>query len=111
LFTAAQQSAQTGEFQLAAQQLERVLELDAANPEASRLLGYAEFMLGNYAASESANRRALAAAPADAYAKKGLGMALFRLGKREEGLRLVEEAAKTGDPDAQGDLEALYREK
>jgi radical SAM protein with 4Fe4S-binding SPASM domain len=110
LLKAAQQSAKDGEFQLAAQQLERVLELDAATPEAARLQGYAEFMLGNYAASETANRRAIAAAHDDAYAKKGLGVALFRQGKREEGLRLVEEAAKTGDPDAQGDLDALYRE-
>jgi radical SAM protein with 4Fe4S-binding SPASM domain len=110
LLEMAQHEAKTGEYQLCSQQLERLLELDGGNTEAWRLKGFSDFMNGNYGLSEQANRKALEADPGDWYAKKGLGLALFRQGKREEGLRLVEAAAREAPEgtDAAEDLEALH---
>jgi radical SAM protein with 4Fe4S-binding SPASM domain len=113
LLNSARRSVAEQEHQLAAQQLERLLELDRTNAEALRLKGCAEFMNGNYALSENANRRALEIDPKDGYAKKGLGLALFRQGKKAEGIALVEEVVKAAnyqDADAVNDLEALYHE-
>jgi tetratricopeptide (TPR) repeat protein len=110
LFESAQYAAKTREYQFCSQQLERLLELDGGNVEVWRLKGFSDFMNGNYELSEAANRKALEADPADWYAKKGLGLALFRQGKREEGQRLVEAAAKevSEGADAAWDLEALH---
>jgi radical SAM protein with 4Fe4S-binding SPASM domain len=110
LFESAQYAAKTREYQLCSQQLERLLELDGGNIEAWRLKGFSDFMNGNYALSEAANLKALEADPGDWYAKKGLGLALFWQGRREDGLRLVEAAAQEApeDADATQDLEALY---
>jgi radical SAM protein with 4Fe4S-binding SPASM domain len=110
LFESAQYAAKTREYQLCSQQLERLLDLEGSNTEAWRLKGFSDFMNGNYELSEAANRKALEADPADWYAKKGLGLALFWQGRQEEGLRLVEAAAKeaTEDADVMQDLEALY---
>jgi radical SAM protein with 4Fe4S-binding SPASM domain len=110
LFEAAQYAAKTREYQLCSQQLERLLELDGDNVEAWRLKGFSDFMNGNYDLSGAANRKALDVNPADWYAKKGLGLALFWQGKREEGLRLVEAAAKEAPEDAgvMQDLAALH---
>jgi radical SAM protein with 4Fe4S-binding SPASM domain len=113
LLESAQNAAKTREYQLCSQQLERLLELDENNIEGWRLKGFSDFMNGNYDLSEAANRKALAADPADWYAKKGLGLALFWQGKQEEGLRLVETAVKEApdDADAIRDLEALYYQR
>jgi radical SAM protein with 4Fe4S-binding SPASM domain len=110
LLEMARRSAKTGEYQLCSQQLERLLELGGGNTEAWRLKGFSDFMNGNYGLSEAANREALKADPGDWYAKRGLGLALFRQGKQEEGLRLVEVAAgeAPAGTDAARDLEALY---
>jgi radical SAM protein with 4Fe4S-binding SPASM domain len=113
LLRAARKSVREREHQLAAQQLDRLLELDKANVEALRLKGCAEFMNGNYVLSEQANRRTLEIDPKDGYAKKGLGLALFRQGKKAEGIALVEEAVKAAgylDQEAIDDLTVLYQE-
>lgn len=113
LFVLAQQAARGREYQQASQLLERLLELEGSHLEALRLKGFTEFMNGNYDLSEEANRQALAADPEDGYAKKGLGLALFRLGKRDEGIKLVEEVAAAShyqDQDALDDLRSLYHE-
>jgi radical SAM protein with 4Fe4S-binding SPASM domain len=110
LFDLARQTAREQEYQKASQLLDRLLELETGHHEALRLKGFTEFMNGNYALSEGVNRRILSVEPQDAYAKKGLGLALFRQGKRDEGLKLVKEAAIMGDEDALSDLQALYHE-
>jgi radical SAM protein with 4Fe4S-binding SPASM domain len=110
LLESARNAARAREYQLCSQQLERLLELDGGNIEAWRLKGFSDFMNGNYDLSEVANRKVLEADPADWYAKKGLGLVLFRQGRREEGLRLVSAAAEEAyeDADTVRDLEALY---
>jgi Flp pilus assembly protein TadD len=70
------------------QLLERLLTLESEHIEALRLKGFTDFMNGNYALSEAVNRRALDIDLRDSYAKKGMGLALFHQGKRDEGIRL-----------------------
>jgi radical SAM protein with 4Fe4S-binding SPASM domain len=82
LLQMAQVSVQEGEFQRAAQEAARLLEIDNGNVEALRLKGHADFINGNYELSEEAYRAVLAAAPEDGDAKKGLSLALFKQGKR-----------------------------
>jgi Flp pilus assembly protein TadD len=71
-------------------------------------------MNGNYDLCEAANRKALALNAGDSYAKKGLGLALYRQGKHEEGLNLIRQIvldSQYKDQDAVDDLAALYTER
>jgi tetratricopeptide (TPR) repeat protein len=56
------------------------------------LLGFVCFFLGDYAACEQHCRAALARKPDHAYATKGLGLALARQGRVDEGIRKLERA-------------------
>jgi tetratricopeptide (TPR) repeat protein len=52
--------------------------------------GFVCFFLGDYLATESYCRRALALQPDHAYACKGLGLALARQGRVDEGVQSLE---------------------
>jgi len=54
--------------------------------EIKELLGYINFELGNYELCEKINREILDVDPENAYASKGLGLALFKMGQEEGGL-------------------------
>jgi tetratricopeptide (TPR) repeat protein len=56
------------------------------------LAGFVCFFLGDYLATEAHCRRALALKPDHAYACKGLGLALARLGRVDEGVHRLERA-------------------
>lgn len=56
------------------------------------LLGFSCFFLGDYAACEKHCRAALDIKPDHAYATKGLGLALSRLGRVDEGILKLERA-------------------
>lgn len=92
----------------------RILQLENAGSEVYRMLGYAEFMCGNYEASEAANQKALELVPEDAYALKGLALALHRQNKSsEQVLILLEQAVALDqgkDPDLFHDIEIVKRE-
>jgi radical SAM protein with 4Fe4S-binding SPASM domain len=108
----AKEALKENEYQKGAMLLDRFLELGQGTNEVYRLKGLAEFQDGNYGLSEAANRKALELNPADAYAKAGLGKALFRQGHYDEGVKMVEEAAKAGGgQDAANDLAALKHER
>jgi radical SAM protein with 4Fe4S-binding SPASM domain len=103
----AERKLREGAFQEAALLLGRALELSPDHPVALDMLGFAEFMCGNYARSQAANERALELNPQNAYAVKGLGLCLHRRGQGAEGLAYLEKAAQmTGyaDPDILHDL-------
>ena len=81
--------------------------------KALAIKGFAEFMCGNYSLCEAANRKALELYPNDTYALKGLGLALHKLGDSEQGLKLIEEAAKLtnyADADIMHDLNYVRQE-
>lgn len=113
LFSQSMDAIKEGELQFAALLLDRVTQLRPAHSDAWQAKGFAEFMIGNYGLCEEANRKALALEPQSAYARKGLGMAMFKLGKKDEGIALLEQVAlESGyrDADVLNDLMCLYQE-
>ena len=74
---------------------ERIIAGLALAPENLTLLdlgGFVCFFLGDYVATEGYCRRALAVKPDHAYACKGLGLALARQGRVDEGVQSLERA-------------------
>lgn len=74
---------------------ERIIAGLALAPENLTLLdlgGFVCFFLGDYLATEGYCRRALAVKPDHAYAHKGLGLALARQGRVDEGVQSLERA-------------------
>lgn len=74
---------------------ERINQGLALAPENLTLLdlgGFVCFFLGDYLTTEAHCRRALALKPDHAYACKGLGLALARLGRVDEGVQSLERA-------------------
>lgn len=90
-----------GEFQEAAFALKRAQELEPDNADTYRARGYSEFMCGNYDECIAANDKALEINSNDTYSMGGRALALYRLGKTDEALRLMNEAvALSGGQDA-----------
>ncbi len=113
LFETALRKLKENSFQEAALIINRYLELQANNPDALKLQGFAEFMCGNYGLSERANRKVLEMFPEDTYAMKGLGLALHKQGKSREGIEFVERAAgitNYSDQDILHDLSVIRNE-
>jgi tetratricopeptide (TPR) repeat protein len=50
------------------------------------MLGFVKFMIGQYDECRRLNERVLKSDPANAYAHKGLGLSLAKMGKVEEGI-------------------------
>lgn len=102
-----------GNHQLGAMTLERALELQPDHLDGWRHLGFAHFTLNNHAECAAANRQVLAQTPDDPYARKGLGLALHRLGQTEEGLTHLRQAVANSaqdDWDARHDLAVVLME-
>lgn len=100
-------------FQLAGFLLEKALEKESGNLELQSLFGFVSFMLGNYQEAKTANERVLAAKPGDAYALKGLGLSVSRLGNVEEGISYLKKAIALSDEtfmDPYYDLAVVYYE-
>lgn len=70
---------------------------------------FIQFQIKNYDTCIKANERILAIENNHSAAKKGLGLALYMSGKKEEGIRTVEESLANGIADNYADLYALYQ--
>lgn len=90
---------QKGYWQLAETVLSVALRRKDPDRDAELLshYGYVHFRLGNYDAALQANDRVLQRKPNDVYALKGKGLCLFRLGKPEEGIKLLQKAVSLTD--------------
>ena len=113
LIAQAEQSIHNKDFQTSAFFAERALALTPENKKALAIKGFADFMCGNYSLCEAANRKALEIDPNDTYAMKGLGLALHKMGDSEQGLKIIEEAAKItnyADSDIMHDLNYVRQE-
>ncbi len=100
-------------FQLAGLVLEKALEKDSDNIELLSLYGFTSFMLENYNEAKTVNEKVLAMRPEDAYALKGLGLSVARLGNVEEGIGYLKKAISLCDEtfmDAYYDLAVVYCE-
>lgn len=99
-----------GNHQEAALALEQGLLSDPENTDALKEKGYCEFMCGNYERCLEANEKVLMQNEKDSYALGGYALALYQMGRREEGLKKMQQAVNlTGgkDPDLLQDLQYM----
>ncbi|CAG8999023.1 MAG: PqqA peptide cyclase [Candidatus Celerinatantimonas neptuna] len=102
-----------GEFQIASLVIEEALKRDPKNLDLLKLNGFIQFSLSNWDACRHANDVALNLDPNDAYANKGMGLALHRLGATDKGIQYLRKAialSPQGDTDSRTDLAAVYQE-
>jgi radical SAM protein with 4Fe4S-binding SPASM domain len=86
--------AKEGDYQCAEVYVSRALELSPGNTELLNLLGYIHFGMENYPQCEACNRSALKIETGSAYSMKGLGLALARQGRVDEGIEMLKKAIK-----------------
>ena len=101
------------EFQLAELLLARALNLKEDDVELLCLYGYVNFMLRNYRQAIWANQKVLRIDPDNAYANKGMGLTLYKLGNVEKGIKLLKKAIELSDEhfmDPYFDLAVVYCE-
>lgn len=94
LYQLAEELIKSGEYQEAAFALEQVVRLSPDDMRACKAKGYADYMCGNYKSCKEDNAKVLEGNPNDAYALKGYGIAVHRLGNKEEGLRYLRRAVE-----------------
>ncbi|MBN2443323.1 MAG: radical SAM protein [Spirochaetales bacterium] len=85
-------------YQLAEVYLWRAHILEPKNIEVIDLLGFVHFFLENYHLCKEFNEKALMINPSHAYAFKGLGLCLTRMGDVEKGIKLLYHAIELADP-------------
>jgi tetratricopeptide (TPR) repeat protein len=78
--------ASKNQFQSAELVLSRLVELGYESIEDKELLGYVHYELGNYEMCRQVNEELLEIDSENAYASKGLGLALYKDGNIEDGL-------------------------
>ncbi|NLD48593.1 MAG: radical SAM protein [Clostridiaceae bacterium] len=113
LTSKAKKFVENNSFQLAGFLLEKAIEKDSSDLELQSLYGYVSFMLGNYQQAKTANERVLAVKPENAYALKGMGLSVSRLGNVEEGIEYLRKAIELSDKtfmDPYYDLAIVYYE-
>ncbi len=101
------------EFQLATLSLERALEIEPEDIDVLELYGYVNFSLNNMEECRNANQQVLNLDAENAYANKGMGLALHRLGDSESGIRYLQKAvslAPKEDTAPYHDLAVVYME-
>ncbi|MBT8339084.1 MAG: SPASM domain-containing protein, partial [Desulfatitalea sp.] len=113
LMAAARAFSERGQWQAAGLALERLEALSPNDVDSLMLYGFVSFMLGNYDQAARANKAVLSQDAENAYARKGLGLSLHRLGKSREGIVHLEKAVSLNSPfraDALHDLAVVYQE-
>lgn len=90
--------AEKGYWQLAENALELVLQRNVTdNLDLLNLYGYVSFRLGNYQTALEANEKVLEIKPDTAYALKGKGLSLARMGNIAEGIEYLQKAVSLTD--------------
>jgi len=74
------------QFQSAEIVLSKLVSITPDSIKPKEILGYVHYELGNYELCEETNRQILISDPENAYASKGLGLALIKQGQIEDGL-------------------------
>jgi len=113
LYEKAESYAQAGELTLAYMVLQELIDRDTIE-KAHSLMGYVAFMLGDYDKSVEVNKKALSIDSSDAYALKGLGLAMYKIDKNDpkaiETLEAARQVDTTQDLDTYFDLANVYYE-
>jgi Flp pilus assembly protein TadD len=112
LLFAARQAVQEKRLDTAANIITRALENEPDHIGALDLLGFVRFFQKQYTECEQCCRRVLELKPGHAYALSGLGMALARQDRLEEGVKMLEQAmaAKPAWPEPYWDLAVILIE-
>lgn len=100
-------------YQLAGIVLEKIIDIKPDNIEALNLYGYVSFMMENYNDAVNANKSVLDINPDDAYANKGYGLSIARLGDVEKGIEYLKKSilnAAENFLDPYFDLSVIYFE-
>lgn len=97
LYFKANKFIERGNLQLAEMVLAKAIGKGSKDEEILNLYGYTNFMLENYEDSRIANEKLLLANPENAYANKGLGLCLVKLGEIDQGIEYLKKAIKLAD--------------
>ncbi len=105
--------ATNGKYQEAAIIIDYLLQKKPDNEELLALQGFVHFFMGNYSKAKEANEIILKSKPKHAYANKGLGLTLHKMGETEKGIKLIRKAIEFASDDFLDpyyDLAAVYNE-
>jgi radical SAM protein with 4Fe4S-binding SPASM domain len=98
----------TGEYQLAAMVLERLLSHTPDDVEILSSYGFVSYALHNLEIARDANERALRIKPDHIYATKGLGVVLHAMGQSEAGIEKLRQAVEMTDRTDQADMDSYH---
>lgn len=112
LLAASRKAASARNFAQAALTLEKLLEGNPNDTDALDMLGFVRFFEGRFEDSKACCERVLALKPDHAYAHKGLGLNLARLGRLDEGILHLQQAMELRPawPDPCHDLAVVLAE-
>ena len=100
-------------YQLADLYVQQAEKIEPGKPEHYDLLGYIHFSMENYEMSKTWNEKSIKIDPSNAYAYKGMGLCLVRLGDRQGGIRMIKKAIELTPvqfTDPYYDLAVVYME-
>lgn len=92
LYTTALELVEKNQFQIAELLIDRAIRLGCSDKNIIALNGFVHYKLENYEESKLINEKLLELNSKDAYANKGLGLNLCKLGEVEKGLNYLERA-------------------
>lgn len=97
IISKAKKFADNENFQLAEILLSKAIEMGNKDIKLLEFYGYVSFMLGNYVDAKEANEAVLKIDPENAYANKGMGLSLGRLGEIDKGIEFLRKAIQLSD--------------
>lgn len=99
------------QYQVATMLLKRIKELHYDTEDLQEIEAYLSFFQKNYISCKKINQAILVKQPENKRAKKGYGLALYRLGQIEEGISAMYEALDENDPESYLDLYIVLKEQ
>lgn len=97
IMSKARKFADNGNLQLSEILLSKAIEMGCNDIGLFEFYGYVSFMQGNYLDAKKANEEALKINPDSAYANKGMGLSLGRLGEIDKGVEYLRKAIALSD--------------
>jgi radical SAM protein with 4Fe4S-binding SPASM domain len=113
LYSIAKNYAENNKWQLAFLTINRALEIEPQNTKCLELSGYINFFMGNFERSKEDNTKIINEDSNNAYALKGLGLSLHKLGNSNEGIEYLLKAIENASSDYTDpfyDLSITYNE-
>ncbi len=99
------------QYQMANIVAERLKELDFNSERLQEVQGFLRFFQRDYIGCKVINEAILEKNPQNKYAKKGLGLATYKIGDIEEGINYMYEALDREYPDSYSDLYGVLKEQ